>query len=183
VTGAVDKVVFREGSRVIGEDSSAPYQVDWAPLHLGNYRITAVAVGTNGTRSAPFSIRVSAGDLPTSAGITDGSGGAASGSGGTDTTGGNEGTPGNNGNSSSGGDGAVVIGGDGEPGTNPDSENSRADDDNDGLTNGEEDEIGTDPNNPDTDGDGVNDGQDGWAGGVDRTEEAKFAPPRLPSPL
>ncbi|WP_035695736.1 thrombospondin type 3 repeat-containing protein, partial [Christiangramia portivictoriae] len=34
------------------------------------------------------------------------------------------------------------------------------DDDNDGLTNGEEAEIGTDSNDPDTDNDGINDGDE-----------------------
>ncbi|MUH38310.1 Ig-like domain-containing protein, partial [Zobellia amurskyensis] len=34
------------------------------------------------------------------------------------------------------------------------------DPDNDGLTNDEEDVLGTDPNNPDSDGDGINDGQE-----------------------
>jgi outer membrane protein OmpA-like peptidoglycan-associated protein len=34
------------------------------------------------------------------------------------------------------------------------------DNDNDGLTNKEEKELGTDPNNPDTDGDGLNDGEE-----------------------
>lgn len=39
-----------------------------------------------------------------------------------------------------------------------------ADDDNDGLTNLEEDALGTDPGNPDTDGDGINDGDEVSAG-------------------
>ncbi len=34
------------------------------------------------------------------------------------------------------------------------------DDDNDGLTNAEEEQLGTDPLNPDTDGDGINDGDE-----------------------
>jgi len=37
--------------------------------------------------------------------------------------------------------------------------NNNNDDDNDGLTNGQERDLGTDPNNPDTDGDGL---WDGW---------------------
>ena len=41
----------------------------------------------------------------------------------------------------------------------PDDDNGRlGDDDNDGLSNTEEDTIGTDPQNPDTDGDGLGDG-------------------------
>jgi MYXO-CTERM domain-containing protein len=41
----------------------------------------------------------------------------------------------------------------------PDDDNGRlGDDDNDGLTNDQEEEIGTDPNNPDTDADGLRDG-------------------------
>jgi len=35
-----------------------------------------------------------------------------------------------------------------------------ADDDNDGLPDGNESDIGTDPNNPDTDSDGINDGDE-----------------------
>ncbi|MDZ7767374.1 MAG: hypothetical protein U5K00_23650 [Melioribacteraceae bacterium] len=38
--------------------------------------------------------------------------------------------------------------------------NMDSDNDNDGLTKGEEEEIGTDPNNPDSDGDGLNDGDE-----------------------
>ncbi len=38
--------------------------------------------------------------------------------------------------------------------------NDDADDDGDGLTNGEERRYGTDPNNPDTDGDGLSDGDE-----------------------
>jgi outer membrane protein OmpA-like peptidoglycan-associated protein len=37
-----------------------------------------------------------------------------------------------------------------------------ADDDNDGLTNAQEKEMGTDPNNPDTDGDGLKDGEESF---------------------
>jgi outer membrane protein OmpA-like peptidoglycan-associated protein len=37
---------------------------------------------------------------------------------------------------------------------------SNADDDKDGLTNDEEEKLGTDPNNPDTDGDGLSDGDE-----------------------
>ncbi len=37
---------------------------------------------------------------------------------------------------------------------------AQKDNDNDGLTNGEEATLGTDPNNPDTDGDGINDGDE-----------------------
>jgi len=37
---------------------------------------------------------------------------------------------------------------------------SAADDDNDGLTNAEEEVLGTDPNNPDSDGDGLDDGDE-----------------------
>ncbi|MBU1099662.1 MAG: OmpA family protein [Bacteroidetes bacterium] len=39
-------------------------------------------------------------------------------------------------------------------------ENPNADNDNDGLTNAEEKELGTDPNNADTDGDGLRDGEE-----------------------
>jgi outer membrane protein OmpA-like peptidoglycan-associated protein len=37
-----------------------------------------------------------------------------------------------------------------------------ADDDNDGVTNGEERKYGTNPNNPDSDGDGLKDGEELW---------------------
>src|SRR5690606_30541939 len=42
----------------------------------------------------------------------------------------------------------------------PSNEADACDRDSDGLTNGEESEIGTDPDNPDSDGDGVLDGED-----------------------
>ncbi|WP_411768207.1 gliding motility-associated C-terminal domain-containing protein, partial [Winogradskyella sp. A3E31] len=42
----------------------------------------------------------------------------------------------------------------------PDNTNENCDADNDGLTNGEETILGTDPNNPDTDGDGLDDGSE-----------------------
>ncbi len=45
------------------------------------------------------------------------------------------------------------------------------DEDGDGLTNGEERDIGTDPNNPDTDGDGLDDGLEKKIIGTDPTED------------
>lgn len=51
-------------------------------------------------------------------------------------------------------DGFFTIG----AGLNFTGESMNSDYDNDGLTKGEELEIGTDPNNPDSDGDGLNDG-------------------------
>jgi hypothetical protein len=42
--------------------------------------------------------------------------------------------------------------------------NPNADSDNDGLTNGQESQMGTDPQNSDTDGDGMSDGQEAQAG-------------------
>ena len=48
------------------------------------------------------------------------------------------------------------------------------DPDGDGLTNGREAELGTDPRNPDTDGDGVSDG-DEEAAGTDPLDERSFA--------
>ena len=51
-------------------------------------------------------------------------------------------------------DGFFTIG----AGLNFTGENKGSDKDNDGLTKGEEEEIGTDPNNPDSDGDGLKDG-------------------------
>ncbi|EEI62493.1 hypothetical protein, partial [Corynebacterium glucuronolyticum] len=47
----------------------------------------------------------------------------------------------------------------GTPGPKPGDDGS-ADPDNDGLTNDQEKELGTDPYNPDSDGDGINDGDE-----------------------
>lgn len=49
---------------------------------------------------------------------------------------------------------------DGIPDFRDPDDNSLEDSDGDGLTDGEEDEIGTDPQNPDTDGDGLQDGEE-----------------------
>ena len=185
VTGTVTGVDFYEGNRLIGSDSTAPYTIDWQSSQTGWYAFTATAYNTAaslGHSAAAAVVRVAY------------------------TLGGPPGNaaPGNNGHSASGGDGGVTpgtlpnTGGGPDDGSNNGSNNGsgggsgggsrnnadddQSDDDDDGLSQSEEDEIGTDPSNPDTDGDGVKDGDDGWAGGTDVTEESKFAPPRLPLP-
>lgn len=61
------------------------------------------------------------------------------------------------------GDGSTTLGtgdGSGNNGGGMTQGDSGADDDGDGLTNGEEAALGSDPNNPDTDGDGYDDGEE-----------------------
>ncbi len=56
----------------------------------------------------------------------------------------------------------------GDPSTSPD---PKLDSDGDGLTDEEEDQLGTDPNNPDTDGDGINDGDEVNDTGTDPNDD------------
>lgn len=56
----IDRVVFFIGSAYLGEDSSAPYSVEWMNLPVGTFFITAVAYDTQGdfTVSDPVLVNV-----------------------------------------------------------------------------------------------------------------------------
>lgn len=56
------------------------------------------------------------------------------------------------------------------------------DDDNDGIPDANEGNLGTSPTNPDSDGDGVNDGQDAFPADPNRTQTPPPAPAPTPAP-
>jgi hypothetical protein len=182
----VAKVEFFEGSRKIGEatipnSTSGLYELSWTPPRLGAYRISAKVTDSAGVKvfSGSLQVRVTEDGWFADGGTTSGNEGfTGSGGNGGITVGAPTGSsgdyaPGSGGN---GGGGSSGGGGDGAgnpAGTDPES----LDSDGDGLTDAEENEIGTNPmpGGEDTDGDGVNDGEDGWA------LEGRFAPKRLSS--
>ncbi|UOQ48676.1 pectinesterase family protein [Gracilibacillus caseinilyticus] len=47
--GAVEKVVFYQGSEKLGEDSSAPYTYQWSDVPEGTHHLTAKAIDDTGT--------------------------------------------------------------------------------------------------------------------------------------
>jgi len=65
-SGPVGRVEFYSGTNRIGQDFTAPYSVLWSNVPPGNYQLTAVAVGSNGTAvaSAPANITVTGGGDP-----------------------------------------------------------------------------------------------------------------------
>jgi len=66
-------------------------------------------------------------------------------------------------------------------GDNGGDNNSNKDSDNDGLSDKEENQLGTDPNNPDSDGDGIKDGQEVLDGTNPLDKGSRFKP--LPSKM
>ncbi|WP_438712579.1 Ig-like domain-containing protein [Aquimarina muelleri] len=60
VDGTVAKVEFYNGTTLLGEDTTAPYQYSWANTAIGNYTITAKATDNQGaaTTSAAISVKI-----------------------------------------------------------------------------------------------------------------------------
>jgi hypothetical protein len=157
VSGPCTGVDFYEGARLIGSASTAPYTVHWTTSGgHGTYRFQAIA--HNGALSRASNSVL----IIVNTGIAGWQLGSGNG-------------PGNNGNPNSGGNGTGGGGGGGDP-TDPNNDPANLDTDDDGLSDAEEAEIGTNPASDDTDGDGVKDGVDGWA------REKGLSPPRLPKP-
>jgi len=187
---SISKVGFYEGSRKIGE-SAAPdsisglYEIAWMPPRLGVYAISAVATDSAGSSSVSntVQVRVTEGSWFTGPNLVAGNDGfTGSGGIGGIVAGANTGNGGGYGNGTGGNGGGSSAGGGGDGlGNSKETDIDSIDTDGDGLSDGEEREIGTDPTNADTDGDGVPDGEDGWAGGgVDLNVQKLLAPPRLP---
>jgi len=185
----VSKVEFYEGSKKIGEalapdSTSGLYVASWTPPRIGAYALSAVATTNTGLKNASGmrQILVTDGGWFGGSGVQFGNEGYA-GSGGTGGIGAGTATgPGSSqgpGTGGAGGGGSSGGGGDGF-GNDKDADTSAIDTDDDGLTDAEEDEIGTNKAEADTDGDGTPDNLDGWAGGTDPEVEKLLAPPRLP---
>lgn len=161
----VSKVEFYEGSRKIGEDTTAAsgdiYEMTWIPPRIGVYGLSARVTDSAGRKnfSSARTVRITIGGWFPGGETGNGPGnGGYSGSGGDGgaSAGGSTGPGGDFGGGSgvNGGGGTASGGGDGL-GEEKGSEN---DTDGDGLTDAEELERGTDPLNadPDQDSDGDN---------------------------
>lgn len=59
--GTVTKVIFYDGSTLLGEDTTAPYSINWAASGSGSHTLTAVATdnGNAQTTSQPVTVTVS----------------------------------------------------------------------------------------------------------------------------
>jgi|GEM_PF-5040968 len=122
--GTPSEVDFYEGSRQIGSSTVSPYSMAWSKSLPGTYRITAIATDSTGHTaiSAPILVQVLGAIGTVGAG--------------TDSTNG----PGNDGNPTSGGDGGAASGGSGTPTTSDNTPplDPNADDDGDGVKNGQD---------------------------------------------
>jgi len=64
IDGSISRVEFFQGNVKLGEDTSAPYSLNWSEILEGNYTLTAVATDNSGltTTSSPVSIRIRSDD-------------------------------------------------------------------------------------------------------------------------
>jgi regulation of enolase protein 1 (concanavalin A-like superfamily) len=56
--GAVAQVVFRQGTTVIGTDTTAPYSITWSGVAAGSYSLTAVATDDDGASTATLPLAI-----------------------------------------------------------------------------------------------------------------------------
>ncbi len=163
----IDGVQFFEGSRAVGGATSpnpvsGKYECTWVPSHSGTYVISAVAWTSNGTTASSASkiIKVVEGNWFTDQNVAGNEGYAGSGGDGGVSIGASTGPSG--GYFSAGGNGGGTAAGGGGNGLgNPASmDPSMLDSDGDGLTNLQEQMLGTNPNSRDSDGDEIADADD-----------------------
>jgi hypothetical protein len=69
--GSVVKVEFRQGSTIIGEDRSAPYQMEWTEAPVGTSSLTAVATDDRGAQAVSAAVTITVAP-PTGGGGGDG---------------------------------------------------------------------------------------------------------------
>ncbi len=140
----IARVEFYDGTRKLGQKTSAPYSVNWIPTYPGNHRVWAKAVSSTtpvfAKSSSPQIVFISplGGQDPSDPSST----------------------PANEGNPGTGGNGGSTPGSPtppSNPGTNPD---STVDTDGDGIPDSVELAQGTNPYNGDSDGDGISDAYD-----------------------